>query len=760
MEEQKKGDIDSLLIALKDRDSRMREQAARALGELGDPAAIAALIRATHDKADRVSTAARNSLDRLGWSPPHVLDRIGEIAVKPLVQALKDRKIGLVENIFRTDVASLQKQGAVDELIALLKHKDSGVRREAAEALGELTDPLALEPLLQSLTDLDPDVQHSARRALESLGWRPESEVSSENPLERGRYLVLRKRWAELEAMGELAVDPLIEALNHGDKYVRWRAARTLGRLGNPKATEYLMIALRDEDAGVLKGVTFALGKLVGEHLLTPVIQVLTVEDEKIRLKAADVLARTHDPRVIDPLIRTLHKELQNQNEQNCTAVHRILELLPHSPTALPSVEVANLDSHMGKTMVETVTQEIKETPEPMKSVSLEGETGEVQSGGLDIGLPKEENDILILLKNLESRDQETQQKAVAMLDARRGDGLTDSILGALRDPEDDVRKASAYALGLIGDLRAIQPLVDTLEDTDERVVREAILALGKMQNPGAVEPLIKLLSSSSVSLRTSAVVALGQLADPLSTKALINALHDENTEVRISAVHSLGRFHDPASIRMLAGALVDPDEKIRLLAMDVLIRIGAPAVTCLIAAFKDRNTELRTSAAKILVSIGFPAVEPLVHTLKDRSDLVRWRAARALGEIGDTRAIEPLIQALGEADCFLRRDAGDALHKMGLAAVQPLIKALSMENKDIRKEAAEVLGRVGDQTAVDSLLASLKDPSPEVRGTAAWALGEIGSPAANELLGMLLQDPDPHIRGAAEDALKKIKQK
>ncbi|MHA1431592.1 MAG: HEAT repeat domain-containing protein [Candidatus Freyarchaeota archaeon] len=43
-------------------------------------------------------------------------------------------------------------------------------------------------------------------------------------------------------------------------------------------------------------------------------------------------------------------------------------------------------------------------------------------------------------------------------------------------------------------------------------------------------------------------------------------------------------------------------------------------------------------------------AVEPLIQALGDEHWRVRWRAAWALGEIGDERAVKPLIRALEDA--------------------------------------------------------------------------------------------------------------
>ena len=60
-------------------------------------------------------------------------------------------------------------------------------------------------------------------------------------------------------------------------------------------------------------------------------------------------------------------------------------------------------------------------------------------------------------------------------------------------------------------------------------------------------------------------------------------------------------------------------------------------------------------------------AVEPLIEALKDSDKRVGIFAARALGNIGDARGVEPLIDALQDSDEEMRKWAADALEKLGI---------------------------------------------------------------------------------------------
>lgn len=65
-------------------------------------------------------------------------------------------------------------------------------------------------------------------------------------------------------------------------------------------------------------------------------------------------------------------------------------------------------------------------------------------------------------------------------------------------------------------------------------------------------------------------------------------------------------------------------------------------------------------------------------------------------------------------------------------------IRMLSDDNEGARWKAAESLGRIGDTGAVDALIDTLWDDDPRVRLKAAWALGRIGDPLAIQPLRRL----------------------
>jgi HEAT repeat protein len=131
----------------------------------------------------------------------------------------------------------------------------------------------------------------------------------------------------------------------------------------------------------------------------------------------------------------------------------------------------------------------------------------------------------------------------------------------------------------------------------------------------------------------------------------------------------------------------------------------------------------------------------------------VRYEAARTLGKMGDERAIEPLVDILGDFDtldeeCKVNWSASEALIRLGEMAVVPLIEALN-KNPDHPKDGwrrywvAQTLRRMRDKRAVEALIRVLEDDDREAIEGAAEALAELGDKRAIELLGQALSKPE-----------------
>jgi HEAT repeat protein len=303
------------------------------------------------------------------------------------------------------------------------------------------------------------------------------------------------------------------------------------------------------------------------------------------------------------------------------------------------------------------------------------------------------------------------------------------------KDASDKVRTKATWALGVIGDTRAVEPLIEALKNDSDYDVREWVaFALGEIGDPRAIEPLIVALENDSDSeMRWRAADALGKIGDKCALEPLIKALeNDSDYEVRLSAAGALSEIGDYRAVKPLIKALEnDSDSTVRWQAAGVLGKIGdTRALEPLIKALeKDSDSGVRGEAAVALGEIGGPrALEPLIKALENDSNSgVRWWAAIALGKIGGSRALEPLIKAFeNDSESNVRRWAADALGEIGdPRAIKPLIGALENDSdSSVRESAADALGEIGDIRAIEPLVTALEnDLDSNVRERSAVAL-------------------------------------
>jgi HEAT repeat protein len=184
------------------------------------------------------------------------------------------------------------------QLSEALHSDDKDIRGSAAEALGNLGDVRAVEPLAIALRDSHKYVRRRAAEALGKLG-EPALEPLVSALEETDDYT--RRRI--LEALGMTgsprAVQPLTLALNDSNHYIRLVAATALGNIHDAGAVTALINALRDP--ALQRNVSQALGRL-GKLALYPLVHTLHDPDRNLRFAAASALLNIHMPEAMDAL--------------------------------------------------------------------------------------------------------------------------------------------------------------------------------------------------------------------------------------------------------------------------------------------------------------------------------------------------------------------------------------------------------------------------------------------------------------------------
>ncbi len=139
-------------------------------------------------------------------------------------------------------------------------------------------------------------------------------------------------------------------------------------------------------------------------------------------------------------------------------------------------------------------------------------------------------------------------------------------------------------------------------------------------------------------------------------------------------------------------------------------------------------------------------AIEALMQDLRHTDRETRRKAIWDLGQRGDTRAVQPLVDLMLDADSKQRSLILSALSEIGTRTLKPMGRALAIslqdENPEVRKNAIRDLTRVYDLIAQISQMVhrATDDPDAEVRDTANWALKQLNRirPPAMENAGAI----------------------
>ncbi len=115
--------------------------------------------------------------------------------------------------------------------------------------------------------------------------------------------------------------------------------------------------------------------------------------------------------------------------------------------------------------------------------------------------------------------------------------GIEATLAEALADEPDEFRRAQvAVALGVVGGVGSVAPLIRTLRDDAPPVAMEAAAALGRLGRTEAVEPLCDALDDADVNIRANAATALGRFDDETARGCLDRAGRDPDKFVRAAA--------------------------------------------------------------------------------------------------------------------------------------------------------------------------------------------------------------------------------
>ncbi len=168
--------------------------------------------------------------------------------------------------------------------------------------------------------------------------------------------------------------------------------------------------------------------------------------------------------------------------------------------------------------------------------------------------------DLAALLQQLTDSDQCVRRRAALTLGQLKARGAVGALIATLQDYATvwDAAGDAAWALGEIGDVQAVEPLIWALEYP--YVAGRAIEALAKLNDRRAVEPLIRFLQRTG---NPSVATVLGNFGDRRAVEPLIASLRHPNPSLRFYVARALGKLGDKRALPALEWAQTHDKEPI-----------------------------------------------------------------------------------------------------------------------------------------------------------------------------------------------------
>jgi HEAT repeat protein len=469
-------DKTALLAAyLQSDESRIRKEAVAMLGESKEMTAVNLLLTALSDKDFDVRLKAVKELEKI--KDPNSID--------PLINCLKDKN-NLVRDAVRKALNTIDPnwikrescQQLVPNFIADLESSSLSTRSSAVEALGELSDPRALEPLMMKLMDKDPFLRKKVVRALDKSfpQWRTSQQAAKLVPgfiagLENQSPPIRTGATDALKEIGDpRGFHPLIKALKDKDNEVRWGALNALNKSYTHwgsnetviKDVPYFLEALQSSDEKTRRHAVNVLEGIKDPRVILPLVEALKDNNHWFRIEVVDALANIHDPGVVEPLIALLEDKDPSFRIKVAKALAKTGD-----PRAIDPLLSALKDSSF--LVVEAAAEalgELKATQAVTPLIDLcKNKNNQVRDAAFE-ALEKMKDNVPLepFLEFLKDKDLKLSTSAENFLEKIKKPGVVDLLIASLTNKEPVSRRTVIDMLGKLKDRRAVGPLIEILQ--------------------------------------------------------------------------------------------------------------------------------------------------------------------------------------------------------------------------------------------------------------------------------------------------------
>ena len=674
-----------------------------------------------------------------------------------------------------------------EALVGMLDDEDEQVQLEALASLAKQSQekPKLLIEASTQLEKLSGELRQGLGQLLEDLGRREPALFLEALELSPDRASALLELFVGL---GELAIEPLTEALQAKSALLRANAVQGLGLLidqGFEVDPELFEAAAQDSVKAVRSAAQVALRAFATEEKANQGEGLLPFDGFGQRLLSLEDLDAHRTSLAANKIQQLLGdpRELVRANAALALGMLGIASKKLRSLLQDPSPEVAEATARAYLHLVAKDSEQVRGAIEAL--VGADEKARRLFGEGLAPLVLGKEAFFNLVMDVTEEAYRSVVEQTIAKL---RGDAMP-LLIAALRETHGQVRANCARALGqavVWGEAGAFE-LLKKLEADNEAMVALAAKAElagleGKQDSPSAAA-LGERLAAELLSAE-----ALGEIIQAGPPEGLVKLLTDGRERVRANAARLLG-LAGVANGELLH-LLKDSEVKVRAAAIDALCDLGEAADELLpvaAAQLQGVSSEQRSQFASALQARMAVSPALFLASLRHAPELIEETSLAAIEGLG-AAALPLLDQALNSSTTQTRFNALLGLERLLDSGIEieteRVLEATSDSAASVREQAEFLVARLtrpkkvslhepsplpfaafgervlsldelrDQQDALEGslVLRALTDGRKTVRANANLAAGLLGM--TSETMALALCDSEPEVRQSAGQAL------
>ncbi len=366
--------------------------------------------------------------------------------------------------------------------------------------------------------------------------------------------------------------------------------------------------------------------------------------------------------------------------------------------------------------------------------------------------------------------DKELSSWARIALEAIPGPAADTALRDATSELKGRLLVGVINSIGVRGDAKAVDILVNKLNDDDISVASAAAVALGHIGGEKAAGALTKSLTNSQGEVRSAAaqgcILCAEQFMEQNNTADAVKLYDtvrkaDVPNQRHLEAIRGAILARQSDGLALLIEQLQSEDKQRFGIGLRTARELGGRKVTEALAVEMERlNPDRRPLLLLAVADRRDSAVLPIVEKVaKNGSKELRITAINILIHLGDVSCVPVLLEAATEDDSELEKAATETVVRLpGKDVDADLLARLPQSKGKLRQVLIELAGQRQISDARPIVVSSLDDSDTGIRGAAVRTISIIGQDQeAADLVKLLEKTKDSSERADIRKALLAI---